>query len=216
MPPSSKSPPHRSLPFLQIRFLPTAWRATWFLRCGQPVRTVDCWQCADDYYSRSMRRQIQCRFPGRATSRTNRATSTTSKNRRSPENKELSQNTSVQFHRTTQHTHTHRRPVYTARHRFQNAPSRLHAARAATTVDRSLHSFFGEANGGRHIKEGRRSAPTLFREVSNVAASFDRLQIGFNLFSFYTLRKSVLVGLRCRTIKVSAAVSKVFHGRQQR
>lgn len=99
--------------FLQIRFLPTAWRATWFLRCGQPVRTVDCWQCADDYYSRSMRRQIQCRFPGRATSRTNRATSTTSKNRRSPENKELSQNTSSSS--TTQHnTHTHRRPVCTA------------------------------------------------------------------------------------------------------
>ncbi|CAN8011454.1 unnamed protein product [Ixodes pacificus] len=52
-----------------------------------------------------MRRQIQCRLPGRATSRRNRATSTTSKNRRSPENKELSQNTSSSS--TAQHTHTH-------------------------------------------------------------------------------------------------------------
>lgn len=187
MPPSSKSSPHQSLPFCKFGF---------FLPLGEQLGSFD----AASPYGRWIAGSVPTTTThGRCGARSNAGFQVgqprveTVQRQRHPKTGVLPKTKNsrktprpVPPHNTT-HTHTPQTRLH-GRHRFQNAPSRLHAARAATTVDRSLHSFFGEANGGRHIKEGRRSAPTLFREVSNVAASFDRLQIGFNLSSFLFTR----------------------------
>lgn len=135
MPPSFKSPPHRSLPFCKFGF---------FLPLGEQLGSFD----AASPYGRWIAGSVPTTTHGRCGVRTNAGFQVgqprveTVQRQRHPKTGVLPKTKNsrktprpVPPHNTT-HTHTQQTRLH-GRQTFQNAPSGLHAA---TTVDRSLHS----------------------------------------------------------------------------